>query len=185
MPMGEQNVRTVGLDEPGILQSGEGALWHVLHTLSRQEKLLCGDLDGRGIRYFLPLVERTHFYGRRKVVCEVPLFGGYVFLLGTIEQAYAADRTKRVVRIIPVFDQDQMNRDLRNLQLAHNRRAKLDPYPSLRTGVRVEVRSGPFRGLQGVVENRADKRNRLILQVAAVGKCASLEIDGSLLDRLE
>jgi len=171
--------------EVEILQAKGEARWHVLHTLSRQEKMLCEDLAKRGIRHYLPLVSRTQFYGRRKVVSEIPLFAGYLFLLGTIEQAYGADRTGRVARIIPVFNQDALNWELRNLQIALQRSATLDLYPNLRAGVRVEVRSGPFRGLQGVVEDRAGKKNRLILQVATLGKCASLEIDGSLLDRLE
>jgi transcription antitermination factor NusG len=51
----------------------------------------------------------------------------------------------------------------------------------LKKGVRVEVRSGPFRGLQGVIEGRASA-NRLILQVDLLGRAVSLEIDPTLLD---
>jgi transcriptional antiterminator RfaH len=185
MAIQDQHVQSPASGEPEILEAGGAARWHVLHTRSRQEKSLGEDLDLRGIRHYLPLVSRTRFYGRRKVTSALPLFAGYIFLLGSIEQAYSADRTGRVARIIPVFDQDRMNWELRNLQLALNRRAQLDLYPNLRAGVRVEVRSGPFRGLQGVVEDRADKKNRLILQVATLGKCVSLEIDGSLLDRMD
>jgi transcription antitermination factor NusG len=106
-----------------------------------------------------------------------------VFLLGTVEQAYAADRTGRVAHIIPVFNQDQMNWELVNLQRAMQSRAPLAPYPFLRTGMRVEVRAGPFRGLQGVIESRA-KESRLVLQVTALGRAVSLEIDASLVDPL-
>jgi transcription antitermination factor NusG len=55
------------------------------------------------------------------------------------------------------------------------------PFPFLRNGLRVEVRSGPFRGLQGVIENRA-RQGRLILQVTTLGKAVSLEIDASLVE---
>jgi transcription antitermination factor NusG len=165
-----------------ILQASGTARWFVLHTLSRQEKAVCEELILRSITHYLPLVTRTHFYGRRKTISEVPLFAGYVFLLGSLEQAYSADRTGRLARIIAVFDQAQMNWELQNLQLALQRNAMLEIYPNLRTGAKVEVRSGPFRGLQGVIENRAGKRNRLILAVSTLGKSVSLEIDGSLLD---
>jgi transcription antitermination factor NusG len=50
--------------------------------------------------------------------------------------------------------------------------------------VRVEVRSGPFQGLQGVVEGRC-ANGRLVLQVETLGRAVSLEIDGALLDVLE
>ena len=40
--------------------------------------------------------------------------------------------------------------------------------------------SGPFRGVQGVIENWT-KGDRLVLQIDALGRAASLEIDASLL----
>jgi len=166
---------------PPILRACEGARWHVLHVRSRQEKALCGDLSIRGINFYLPLVRQARFYGHRKADVQLPLFSGYVFLLGTIEQAYSADRTGRVARIIPVFNQDQMDWELTNLQVALYQKPAIAPYPFLKAGTKVEVRSGPFRGLQGLIEGRA-KECRLILQVTTLGKAVSLEIDASLVD---
>jgi len=171
-----------------ILRSDQSAQWHVLHVRSRQEKALCEDLALRGIGHYLPLVRQSRFYGRRKLTVELPLYSGYVFLLGTIEQAYAADRTGRVARIIPVFNQDQMDWELSNLQLAMHRRPSLMPYPFLRMGTRVEVRGGPFRGVQGVIESEAKgsrqglRECRVVLQVTTLGKAVSLEIDASLVE---
>jgi transcription antitermination factor NusG len=166
---------------PPILRADGVARWHVLHVLSRQEKALSGDLTLRGIHHYLPLVRQARFYGRRKANVDLPLFSGYLFLLGTMEQAYSADRTGRVARIIPVFNQDQMDWELSNLQLAMQRTPSLVPYPFLKKGLRVEVRAGPFRGIQGIIENRA-KETRLVLQVTTLGKAVSLEIDASLVD---
>jgi transcription antitermination factor NusG len=45
----------------------------------------------------------------------------------------------------------------------------------------VEVRAGPFRGLQGVIDSRS-KLNRLILQIDMLGRAVSLEIDAALLE---
>ena len=164
-----------------ILRAEGAARWHVLHVRSRQEKALCGDLEARGITHYLPLVRQSRFYGHRKTKVDLPLFTGYLFLLGTLDQAYTADRTGRVARIIPVFNQEQMDWELVNLQLAMQREPALVPYPFLRTGMRVEVRAGPFRGIQGVIENRA-KDSRLVLQITTLGKAVSLEIDASLVD---
>jgi transcription antitermination factor NusG len=102
-------------------------------------------------------------------------------LRGSLEQAYAADRTRRVANILPVADQGQIDWELHNIYLALREGAKFDPYPALRKGVRVEVRSGPFRGLQGMIEDRL-VNDRLILQVNTLGRALSLEIDGALLD---
>jgi len=158
--------------------------WHVLHTLSRQEKSLSEDLTARGIQHYLPLVRQSRFYGRRKAKVELPLFSGYLFLLGSMDQAYFADRTGRVARIIPVFNQEQMDWELRNLQIAMFHEPELVPYPYLKTGLRVEVRGGPFRGVQGVIENRA-RDSRLVLQITTLGKAVSLEIDMSLVQPVD
>jgi transcriptional antiterminator NusG len=155
--------------------------WFVLRTKSRQEKILAHDLESRGIGHFLPTTIQTRVYAGRRTRVEVPLFPGYLFLRGDMDQAYEADRTRRVAQIIRVTDQQRMNRELRNIHLALGGCAALDPFPFLQSGVRVEVREGPFRGLQGIVESRAHL-NRLILQIDTLGQAVSLEIDGALLD---
>jgi transcription termination/antitermination protein NusG len=173
-------------DAPGWLDSADRGTraWHVLHVKSRQEKILSDDLSGMGVWHYLPLIRQLRYYGKRKATVEVPLFPGYLFVLGTLDDAYAADRTRRVAGIIRVADQRQLDWELRNIQLALSQRAPLDPYPFLCKGIRVEVRSGPFCGLQGVIEDRF-KTDRLILQVKMLGAATSLEIDGALVEPLE
>lgn len=157
--------------------------WFVLRTKSRQEKILANDLSARGIGHFLPTMIQTRLYAGRRARVEVPLFPGYLFLKGDVEQAYEADRTRRVAQIIRVTDQQRMNRELANIHLALGNNAALDPFPYLRAGVRVEVRDGPFRGLQGLVESRTSS-DRLILQIDTLGQAVGLEIDGALLETI-
>ena len=136
-----------------------------------------------GIAFYLPLVRRVRYYGTRKAVVEEPLFPGYVFLLGSLDQAYAADRTKRVAGIIRVNDQRRLDWELQNLQAVLASPVALDPYPFLKKGARVQVREGPLQGLQGIVDDRSN--NRLVLQVETLGQAVSLEIDAGLLDPLD
>jgi transcriptional antiterminator RfaH len=154
--------------------------WFVLHTRSRQEKALAEDLQARRIEYFLPLVSSIKYYGRRKFRVEVPLFPGYLFLLGTVEQSYQADRTERVARIIQVADQPRLFQELSSIREALERHAPLQPCELISTGMEVEVVAGPFKGIRGVVEQGAPN-NRLLLQIDLIGKAAVLEIDRSLL----
>ncbi len=137
-----------------------------------------------GIDHYLPLMQSVRYYGRRKARVELPLFPGYVFLRGTLDEAYAADRTKRLAQLIRIADQRRFETELDNIRLALNQGAVLAPHPCLKTGDWVEVRSGPFKGLRGVVEDKL-RANRLVLQVAALGQGASLEIDSALLEPVE
>lgn len=157
--------------------------WFVLHTRARQEKAVAHYLAQRGIEHFLPLSQQVRYYGRRKLRVELPVFPGYVFLRGSAEQAYEADRTRRLAQIIRVQDQQRLAWELANIRLALDREAVLEPYPHLKAGIRAEVRAGPMKGLQGVVETR--HADRLVLQVDMLGQAVSVEVDASLLEPLE
>jgi transcriptional antiterminator RfaH len=155
--------------------------WFVLRTRSRQEKILSRELIGKGVEHFLPLMTCTRFYGGRKPRVEVPLFPGYLFLHGSLDDAYAVDRSGRVAQIILVPNQELLDVELRNIHAALHVSATLNPYPYLSAGVRVQVREGPMRGIQGVIEQHG-ARDRLVLQVQTLGQAVSLEIEASLLE---
>lgn len=160
------------------------SLWHVLRTRSRQEKALHQDLVAMGVRCFLPLVPTVRYYGKRKAKALLPLFSGYVFLLGSLDDCYAADRTGRVAQILPVRDQDQLARELGAIRRVLEAGMPLTPCSPIEVGSRVEVRAGPFKGLCGEV-SRIDRDNRLVLNVGLIGRAAALEIDRDLLDLIE
>jgi transcription termination/antitermination protein NusG len=165
-------------------RAGDADGWHVLHTRSRQEKVVASDLDAMGIAHFLPLVKQVRYHGRRKVRVSEPLFPGYVFLRGSLEDVYRIDRTRRVATIIRVRDQQKLRWELRNIHLALLKDVPLDPFPYLKEGVRVVVRAGPLEGVEGLIRHRWAS-DRLILQVDLLGRAVSLEIDGSLLEVLD
>jgi transcription antitermination factor NusG len=171
------------MDSAALTDFEPDGQWFVLHTRSRQEKALAQDLDSLEVLSYLPLIRQVRYYGRRKFQVEEPLFPGYVFVCGSLEQAYLADRTKRVANIIQVADQARLTWELKNLSRALTQNAPLDPYPFLKIGTRVEVKSGPFRGLQGLVENRLGC-DRLILEVDMLGRAVSLEMHGAILEPL-
>lgn len=155
---------------------GHSGDWIVLHTRNRQEKALAEELDAMRIRCFLPLTTEMRYHGGRKATVHVPVFPGYLFLRGSLDDAYRADRTRRVVKIIPVFDQAALQTELLNLhrvlvagKRVHRRRA-------LECGMPVEVTAGALRGLRGVVEDLQSK-DRVILQVKTLGSAVSVDVD--------
>ena len=168
--------------DPALVAAGYR--WHVLHTRSRHEKAIAEVMDGVGAKAYVPLFKRVVYYGHRKRVVETPLFSCYVFLWGTLDHAYLGTSTKRVANIIEVPDQARLERELTQLSRATQLGAPLSPYAFLVKGRRVRVTAGPFEGLEGLVEDPA-RMNRLILQVHAIGRSLSLEIDASLLEPMD
>ena len=159
-------------------------LWYVLHTKSRQEKVVAEFLTERQIRHVLPLVTKTTYCGKRKLKSELPLFPGYVFLKGSANDAYSVDRTKRLVRIIPVFDQLRLNLEIESLTRALAADKTFDPHPFLVAGTRVVVQSGPLRGTRGIIESRGNV-HRLVLQIEILGQAVSMEIDAGLVEPVD
>ena len=159
-------------------------LWYVLQTKSRQEKALAQSLDAMHVQYFLPLVDQVRMHGGRRARVQMPLFPGYLFLNGSRDDAFTADRTRRVAQIINVPDQQRLAEELNNIRLALTSSQPLDPYPYLKAGVQVVVRCGPMQGMTGKVESRP-QLDRLILQVDVLGQACSLDVDGAILDVME
>jgi transcriptional antiterminator RfaH len=169
---------------PVCIDTASEARWFVLHTKARQEQMLARSLEAAGIECDLPLIERVKFRGRRKVKIDEPVFSSYLFMHGTVEATYFATATKRVANVLHIADQQRFLSERAALHLAIEQGAVLRPDSYLEQGCRVRVRSGPFRGLEGIVDLHA-RHDRLVLQVAALGRATSLEIDADLLEPVD
>lgn len=165
----------------GRPQAPTGFRWMVLHTRSRQEKTTAEVVAAAGGSPYLPLHRRVMYYGHRKRVVEVPLFSCYLFLWGLPDHAYTAVSAKRVAQIIQVPDQVAFARELTQVRSAIDAGAVLGPYRFLTKGRRARVTAGPFEGIEGLIEDHV-RPDRLILQIYALGRAVSLEVDASLLE---
>ena len=177
-------IETSDAEVKPALSAQAKAVWHVLHTRSRQEKAITKALVAAGIEYYLPLTNRGTFRGRRKCLVAEPLFPSYLFMRGTVEDTYFAIATKRVANVIRVNDQLRFVSELRQIKCALENKAQLSPYKYIEIGKRARVTGGPFIGLEGLVEDHV-RPDRLVLQVAALGRATSLEIDADLLEKVD
>jgi transcription termination/antitermination protein NusG len=157
------------------------ATWWVAHTRSHHEKALAFHLLGWEIPYFLPMAEKTTIIRGRRFRVMMPLFPGYLFFAGDAEARYKALTTSHIANVIPVADQNRLVAELSQIQQALGSRVGLDPYPYLRKGAECVIRSGPLRGIRGVIVNRRGNV-RLVLRVSMLGQAVSAEIDPSLVE---
>jgi transcription antitermination factor NusG len=155
--------------------------WWVAHTRARNEKAFAWDLAGRGIGYFLPLVERLSVSGGKKRRTLVPLFPSYVFFCGDDNARYLAMTTNRLCQTLEVSNQGGLVVELSAIEKALSGKAELDLYPFAVAGQKCRIVAGPFQGLEGVVVHRKQVA-RLVLEVAILGQGAALEIDTDLLE---
>lgn len=158
--------------------------WLVLRTRARQEKQVAQFLTARHVLFYLPLTDRVNVIRGRKFRSRVPLFPGYVFMAGELDDAYAAISTKRVCQVLPVRDQVQLVSELSQVKRALEGDVPLELYPFAVVGQRCRVRRGPLMGMEGKITERLGPA-RLVLSVNMVGQGAALEIDADLLEPID
>lgn len=155
--------------------------WSVLHVRPRAEKVVAEALASHDVEHYLPLLSVRHTYAKSAPVFTKPLFPGYVFLRGGADARERALRTHRVVSVLPVLNQAQLDAELQQVRRALECGAPVELFPAIQAGVRCRVASGPLMGVEGVVVERGP-RTRVFLSVTTLGQSAVLEIDIGLLE---
>jgi len=152
--------------------------WFALRVKSRHEKSVAASLQSRDIEELLPLyVSRNSWADRYKNV-HLPLFPGYVFSRFEAENRGAVLRTPGVIDLVrfgdKIFPVDPQ--EMEALQRLAQSGLACEPYAHVEVGERVEIRSGPFFGLTGLV---TEVRNamRLVLSVTLLRRSVLVELD--------
>ena len=121
-----------GATQPTSLVDSFVGRWWVLHTRSRNEKVVAAHLAREDVQYFLPLVRQRRTYGGTIKSVSIPLFPGYVFLCGGPEDRHKALRTNRLANVLEVADQGRLKDDLLQIERVVNSDEPVDLYPRLR-----------------------------------------------------
>lgn len=157
-----------------------GFVWTVAHVKSRCEKQVAEFAERHGIMHYLPLLRKVKRFQRRNVETRVPMFNGYVFVrLGAGDRERLAE-CHRVVRFFQMTPEREARlledlRGVRQLELT-SAVSEVVVSPELAPGRLVVVRSGPFRGVRGVVVRRRDSI-RVTVNVEMLGQSVSAEVD--------
>lgn len=151
--------------------------WWCLHTRPRQEKAAARYLRSRRITYYLP---QAYSEGRtpagRKIRSLIPLFPGYLFLLGDDPQRVEALRGNHLANVLEVVNQAGLVHDLRQIHHLLASGLPVAPDPSYPVGARVRIASGPLRGLVGTIIRRRGHRDRFVAVVRMLGRGAAVEL---------
>lgn len=171
------------LDNKSLLDCPDRTWWS-FYTRSRREKELSRHLFLRKIPFYAPIISKRYRSPNGRLRTSfVPLFSNYVFFLGTPEERIEALATNSISRSEKIEDEELFVRELRQIQGLIQNGVPLTPEAKLEKGNRVRVKSGPFKGYEGVVIRREGK-TRLLLSLQYLQKGVSMELDEGLLDPL-
>lgn len=156
-------------------------LWFVAHTKPRCEKKLAEYCQRQGFACTLPCYDSAHKYRGKTVVFRKPLFPGYVFLQLASSQRTTVAQNDHVANLLDVFDQETFAHQLGEILLALDSDLEIRLAPSIGTGTRVKIRSGPLQGLEGWVEDRYG-RSTVLLRLDFINQAAAVKLEADLLE---
>jgi transcription antitermination factor NusG len=163
----------------------DGLLWTPLRVRPRREKKVAEYCRIRNILCYLPLRRTTRRYQRRNVEFFLPMFPGYVFC------AIDEDRYQEIVvsghvagrLTVDAAAEKQLLGELNAVRQFEelSRLRDVLVMPELAAGVSVIVRSGPLRGIRGIVERR--KGTTLVaVNIELLGQSIAAEVDAGELE---
>jgi transcription antitermination factor NusG len=166
----------------GAVEAGlETNSWYALHTRSRHEKRVAGELEQKGIIAFLPLVSTVRKWSDRRVKIDVPLFSCYVFvnIPRALETRVAVLRTSGVLTFV---GGNQLatpipTHEIEQIQTVLERKVPFAAHPFLEIGQRVRIRGGALDGIEGVL-TRFNGNSRLVISVQTIQRSLSITVDG-------
>jgi transcription antitermination factor NusG len=162
--------------------------WSVAQVKTQEEHAIARRLTAFGIPSFLPCVEVTRIYPKRKLVVQQPVFRGYLCVAWR-EDLQRGDilSTRGVYGLKPVLNQGRFLDDLENVAKALKADPRLDTTEEIPLGPRVRVIRGPFVGCVGVYQERREKTRKqgtVVIGSVVMSGGAVLEVDPKDLERI-
>jgi transcription antitermination factor NusG len=165
-----------------------GLCWTPVRTKPRQEKKLKEYCAAHGIECYLPLLRKLHHYGKRTMEFMLPMFPGYVFCLLSEDIYRIIVISNAVLYRINMNEKSEVSllKELAAVRIFEELVLKKDIMvkPELVAGTPVEISTGPFKGISGIIEYRKNK-TVITVNVEILGQSASVEVDADSLEPIE
>jgi transcriptional antiterminator RfaH len=178
---GLQDLTTRG--PANMLMCMSDLLWFVAHTRPRCEKKLVQYCERAALATTLPCYRAAHKYRGKTVVFNKPLFPGYVFLEMPAEKKGVVLQSDHVANLLTVPDQELFIRQLGEVLLALETNLEIRLAPTIGEGMRVKVKNGPLRGIEGWVEKRHGM-NTVLIRLEFIGQAAAVKLEATDLERI-
>jgi transcription antitermination factor NusG len=158
--------------------------WHAVYVKSRTEKKVKIELDYQGIEVYLPLQKKIRQWSDRKKWVDFPLISGYLFVHISPKEYDQVLKTIGVVAYVRLDGTAAVIRDedielIKRLLREYEDEIEVS-YNHFEKGDKVEVISGPLKGVEGELIRLKGKNKVAIkienLQIALTVELSSDEI---------
>ena len=146
--------------------------WYLLYCKSREEDRAQANLANQGIESFFPTIQREKILRKKKIVVDEALFPSYLFIhIDPEDPVFPRIRSTRgvfdFVRTLgkAVTVSTALIEQLRTLSTELHQQ-NIQPEKLFKTGDKVEIKSGSFKGIQAIFScDDGTERSMLLLDV--------------------
>ena len=149
--------------------------WLVCHTKPRCEKKFAALMAAEKFEHYLALIVSIRRYALQTKKFTKPLFPGYIFIRAVPEKASKIRQNQQVARLLDPPDQAEFETQLQDILRVLEQDSEVRIAPHITEGQRVKIRSGPLRGIEGIVEVRAGQME-VILRLDFIGQAAAVRV---------
>jgi len=156
-------------------------LWYVAHTRPRREKKLLQYCERENLDARLLCHQSVHKYRGKTSVFRKPLFPGYLFLHIPADKRRVVLQSDHLANLLEVADQDLFVRQLGEVMRALETELEIRLAPTIGEGMRVKIKNGPLRGIEGWVEKRHGMTT-VLLRLDFISQAAAVKLEASDLE---
>jgi transcription antitermination factor NusG len=140
-------------------------------------------IEQRRISCFLPLYRSMRRWKDRRKEVDLALFPGYVFVRISLRDKLKVLQVPGAVRLV-TFNREPAplpDLEIECLRSRQSSSGTIEPHPYLSVGRRVRVRSGPMKGLEGIIRRTKDNC-RVVFSIDLIMRSVAVEVDEADLD---
>lgn len=154
--------------------------WHLVHTKPRQEKCALENLERQGYQCYLPILPIEKLRQGVVTVDDEPLFPRYLFIRldhGNSAKSWAPVRSTKGVSRLVIFGTEAAKVDDYLIELLQQQQAlvQTEPQRLFIPGEKVEIRDGPFAGLEGIYQ-MSDGERRVIVLIELLSRPVAVQM---------
>lgn len=156
------------------------ARWYAAYTNANHEKRVAEQLDVREVEHFLPLYESVRRWKDRRVMLQLPLFPGYVFVRMAQRDQLRVVQIPGVSRLVGFGGTPAAlpEEEIEALRASLVSGVRAEPHPFLTVGRRVRVKSGPLAGITGILLRRKGKL-RVVISIDLIQRSVAVDADAA------
>jgi len=152
--------------------------WYAAYTCANHEKRVAAELHARTVEHFLPVYSSIRRWRDRRVILDLPLFPGYVFVRLALCNRLRVLQIPSVVQLVGFNGKSAAlpDEEMEILRSGLSQGLSARPHPFLTIGRRVRITGGPFAGLEGILKRRKNNL-RVVVSLALIQRSVAVDVD--------